>query len=162
MCIANSVFPITGYDELELEIGIMPLLIEHFPMATSVKNLYHFAQISYNREFANFDNSAEVNLEKYGSPTPPAYDLNSVTIKVALLVGENDKVSTLEDVALLKNRLPNVVHHMVIPHRKMNHADFIWGRHMDEYLFPYIFEMLQKHEDETYTESRKVDNRSTI
>ncbi|CAH2048339.1 unnamed protein product, partial [Iphiclides podalirius] len=153
MCVSSALFLITGRDEDELETGIVPALIERFPMATSAKNLYHFAQVGHRRAFARFDHGPEGNLESYGDQTPPAYDLDSVTMRVALFAGGNDGLSTLEDVAILRNRLPNVVQHTIMPHRMMNHADFVWGRHMDEYLFPYILDVLQTYGEQEYPDN---------
>ncbi|CAK1579877.1 unnamed protein product [Parnassius mnemosyne] len=149
ICIMDTVFPITGYDEEELETSVVPVLFDNFPTATSVKNLYHFAQVSYRRQFARFDYGPDRNLDMYGYPIPPKYELENVKMRVALFVGENDFVSTVEDVAILKQYLPNVVQHLVIPRRKMNHVDFVWGLHMNEYLYPYIFDVLKTYESES-------------
>ncbi|XP_068633502.1 lipase 1-like [Battus philenor] len=147
MCVINTVFPIIGEDKEELEPEIIPVILDHFPTATSVQNLYHFAQLSFRRQFARFDYGPVINLYKYGNPVPPTYDLNNVTMKVALFVGANDKLSTIEDVGVLKDALPNVVRNLIMPREKMNHADFIWGLHMHEYLFPYLFEVLDDYKN---------------
>ncbi|XP_013164218.1 PREDICTED: lipase 1-like [Papilio xuthus] len=125
ICVTNTIFPITGEDSDELED--IPILYEHFPTATSVKNLYHFSQVSYKRQFANFDYGVKLNLDKYGSPTPSVYQLDKITMKISLFVGINDNISTLDNVAMLKQSLPNVINYMIIPHTKMNHIDFVWG-----------------------------------
>ncbi|CAG5042952.1 unnamed protein product [Parnassius apollo] len=148
ICIRDTVFPITGDNDEELETDILPVLLDHFPTATSVKNLYHFAQVSYRRQFARFDYGADINLDMYEYPIPRKYELENVKMRVGLFVGENDFVSTVEDVAILKQNLPNVVQHLVIPRSKMNHADFFLGRHMNEYLFSYIFDVLRTYESE--------------
>ncbi|CAK1579839.1 unnamed protein product [Parnassius mnemosyne] len=148
ICIRETLFPITGNDEEELETDFLPVLLDHFPTTTSVKNLYHFAQVSYRRQFARFDYGVDINLDMYGYPMPPKYEVENVKMRVALFVGQNDFLSTVEDVAILKHNLPNVVQHLVIPRRKMNHVDFVLGLHMNEYLFPYIFGVLKTYESE--------------
>lgn len=140
-CVKSIIFPIAGYDSEELESNFVPTLVGHFPNGVSEKNLYHFAQVSLRRKFAQYD-YGENNIAIYNSEEPPQYNLSAVTIKIYLFSGANDKLATLEDVAILREKLPND-EYLLLPRRKMNHADFIWGRHMNEYLFPYIFKVLR-------------------
>lgn len=46
-----------------------------------------FGQYNYNRQ---------KNMEKYGQPEPPAYDLSGVAVPVALYHAQNDWLSTME------------------------------------------------------------------
>lgn len=78
----------------------------------------------------------------YNSTCPPLYDLKKVTMPIALLTGRNDNLASVEDVDLLRKQLPNVVYNLIVPRPLMNHADFLWGRTMDVYLYPYIYEVL--------------------
>ncbi|CAG5038337.1 unnamed protein product [Parnassius apollo] len=156
ICIYDIMFPITGYDAEELEADFLPIFFDHFPTSTSVKNLYHFAQVGYRRQFARFDYGVDRNLDMYGYPNPPKYELENVKMRVALFVGANDFLSTVEDVAILKQNLPNVVRHLVIPRRKMNHADFAWGLHMNEYLYPYIFDVLNTYASENVSSDMSI------
>ncbi|CAH2048335.1 unnamed protein product, partial [Iphiclides podalirius] len=142
ICIQAILFLLTGDDEDELEPDFVPTVVGHFPTGTSEKNLYHFGQVASGRKFARYDYGAKVNFAIYNRSTPPEYDLSAVRFKVALLVGANDKLSTPDDVAILRQKLPNVVYYLLIPRRKMNHPDFIWGRHIEDYLLPYLFDLI--------------------
>ncbi|CAH2048333.1 unnamed protein product, partial [Iphiclides podalirius] len=145
-CILGNVFPIIGYDDEEMEVDFIRTLVEYFPSGSSTKNLYHFAQVAMRGQFARFDYGTEANLVVYNSSAPLEYELSAVSFKVALFVGANDGLSTLDDVAILRQRLPNVVQYLLIPRKKMNHADFLLGRNMGKYLFPYIIDALEKNE----------------
>ncbi|XP_013143948.1 PREDICTED: lipase 1-like [Papilio polytes] len=149
-CILDLLFSLSGDDIDEFEPSFVSTFVDHFPVGTSEKDLVHFAQVSLRRKFANYDYGIQRNIEIYNLTEPMEYNLSAVNIKVALLVGANDKLSTIEDVALLRERLPNVVKYLVIPRRKMNHFDFVSGLHMEDYLFPYIFDILNT---DTYTEN---------
>ncbi|XP_068633466.1 lipase 1-like [Battus philenor] len=150
-CAHTILFPLLGYNSEELEPGFAQIVAGHVPTGTSRKNLYHFAQVGMRRKFVQYDYGTYGNLQKYNRLSPPSYNLSSVTTKVALYVGANDKVSTVEDVEQLRRKLPNVVKFLVVGDRKMAHADFVWGRRMNEYLFPHIFKVLQKYENHEKT-----------
>ncbi|KPJ06301.1 Lipase 1 [Papilio machaon] len=142
VCILGLIFSIAGSDAEELEPGYVRTFIDHFPVGTSVKDLIHFAQVSLRRKFANYDYGIEGNMQTYNLTEPPEYNLSAITMRVALLYGANDKLSTVEDVAILRSKLPNVIKYLLIPRKLMNHVDFVSGRHMEDYLFPYIFDTL--------------------
>ncbi|XP_068633467.1 lipase 1-like [Battus philenor] len=144
VCVLGFLFPLSGYDEDELEKNYTPTFFGHFPAGTSLKSLQHYAQVSLRRKFAAFDYGEE-NYAVYQSPVPPEYDLSAVTMKIVLFVGANDKISTVEDVAILRQKLPNDTQYLLLPRRKMNHVDFISGRHMGDYLFSYIFDVLTEN-----------------
>ena len=58
---------------------------------TSVKALEHFSQIHEQRRLQNFDYGSEENLRRYGTPTPPEYDLYQIEgIPIALVIGSRD------------------------------------------------------------------------
>lgn len=145
VCLSKYLFLISGEDVEELEPEFLQAAAGHFPSGTSRKNLNHFSQVGRRGELAQYDYGRRGNLERYELTAPPAYNLGLVTAKVALLVGANDKIATVRDVALLSQRLPNVVQYLVMPRDAMNHLDFVWGRRMDQYLFPYIFQLLDRH-----------------
>ncbi|XP_013164390.1 PREDICTED: lipase 1-like [Papilio xuthus] len=144
-CILGIIFPIAGDDIEEFEPSFVRTFFNHFPVGVSEKDLIHYAQVSLRRKFANYDYGTEVNLQMYNLTEPPEYNLNAVTMKISLLYGVNDKLSTVEDVAILRRKLPNVIKYVLIPRKKMNHIDFVEGLHMEEYLFPYIFDSLNEN-----------------
>ncbi|XP_023948442.1 lipase 1-like [Bicyclus anynana] len=140
-CAHGIFFAIAGSDPEEMESDFLPTVVAHYPTGTSKKNAVHVSQIGLKKKFSTYDYEWR-NMDIYNSTTPPEYDLSKVTMRVALLAGRNDQISTLKDVELLKNKLPNVVEYKVINHKKFNHMDAVWGRNMYKYLFPEILKVL--------------------
>ncbi|CAH0691641.1 unnamed protein product [Spodoptera exigua] len=145
VCLVNGLFHLTGADVNEIEPEFYPVVLGHFPAGTSRKNLNHFVQISSSGKFRDYDYGMLKNMEKYKRLTPPKYDLSKVTMKVALIAAKNDKISTLEDVELIRKELPNVVDYTVMKSDLFNHVDYIWGRTAYKTLFPHIFRLLNKY-----------------
>ncbi|XP_072948615.1 uncharacterized protein [Epargyreus clarus] len=143
-CVYGAVFPLCGYDPSELEPAFSLVVFKHFPTAASTKDALHYGQVTIRKSFAQFDYGSERNLIAYNSTTPPEYDLSKVTTQVVLLTATNDYFSTQPDVALLRKQLPNIVRFVINPRRTMNHIDYVWGKHMFIYLYPYVFDSLQR------------------
>ncbi|CAG9793269.1 unnamed protein product [Diatraea saccharalis] len=140
ICGLGVIFPLLGSDPSELEPDFFPILFEHFPISTSRKNLEHCAQVMTRKKFAQFDYGL-ANLMIYGSLEPPEYPLANINVPVGLLVGLNDKIADVTDVKILRDRLPNP-HYHEIKRKQCNHPDLVYGRTMDEYLYPILFELL--------------------
>ncbi|CAH0401282.1 unnamed protein product [Chilo suppressalis] len=145
VCIEWFLFSGTGSDAEEFEPSFLPTVIGHLPAGTSNKNMNHFAQISNRKQFAQYDYGCLENLKRYGSFVPPRYNLKNVNMKVALFVSRNDKFATLENVKLLTDQLPNVVHKHVMEQKQWNHIDFTWGKHAYKYLYPKVSGILDKY-----------------
>ncbi|CAH0715828.1 unnamed protein product, partial [Brenthis ino] len=143
VCLLGLYASFTGYDPLEIGPSFFRIINSHFPAGTSAKSLVHYLQVGYRKTFAPFDYGDERNQVIYNSSVPPPYALNNVTFPTALLAARNDYLSTLPDVDLLKQQLGNVVYYLVNPRLLFNHLDYIWGRRMPVFLFPYIFKLLR-------------------
>ncbi|XP_062525576.1 lipase 1-like [Bombyx mori] len=144
LCLKIGFFPVTGADADELEPEFYYTTIGQFPDGTSRKNLAHYTQVGRRRIFAQYDYGRRMNLDMYQSAAPPEYSLNRVTIKVVLICGKNDKLSTLKDVQILKDRLPNVIGFRVMESNTFNHLDHVWGRNVHKVSYPFIIKTLRK------------------
>lgn len=144
ICAKGIFFQLAGEDEAEFEPDMFYKVIGHYPVGTSRQSVLHLMQIASEKEFMQFDYGPQRNLKLYNSKSPPVYDLKNVTMKIALLVGRNDKITPLGNVELLRKQLPNVVNYHVIEHPKFNHIDHVWGKNMHKYLFPHVMKLLNK------------------
>lgn len=144
ICAMLGIFPITGFNEKELEPDFLPVLMGHFPAGTSRKNLNHFAQIGKSKRFADYAYGTRRNIAVYGKREPPLFPLNKVTMKVVIFTAKNDRISTLEDVRLLTKQLPNVVKNIVLKRADFNHLDFVMGRTSYEVVFPQVLHVLKE------------------
>ncbi|XP_030024012.2 lipase 1 [Manduca sexta] len=145
LCMDGTVAPLIGANSDDIEKEFFPIAIAHFPAGTSRKNLVHFAQIGSSKIFGQFDYGRPKNYNMYKSFTPPNYDLSKVTMDVVLVSGKNDRVSTLEDTELLKEKLPNVKEHIILQPESFNHLDHMWGRSCSEVSYPYIVQILESY-----------------
>ena len=73
----------------------------HNPSGSGWRNLIHYGQIIKYKQFQRFDFGEETNLEKYGQPYPPLYDLSAIRVKMAIFHGDADVLSNTKDVAWL-------------------------------------------------------------
>lgn len=145
ICVEHILFDISGADPEEFDKDVFKIVNSYFPSSTSRKNLNHFGQIFRNRRFERYDYGVSGNRVKYNSSKPPRYDLKKVDMRVALIVGLNDNISTVEDIELLRNQLPNMVNYTVGPRKTFNHMDHIWGKNMQVYLYPFLFDLLKEY-----------------
>lgn len=145
ICERGVVASAIGDDSKRLEPGFFKVALHHFLKGTSRKNLNHFVQVSNRRRFAQYDYGL-LNVDHYSHNKevpleyPPEYNLTRVTMPVALILGEHDKVSLVSNVKILMRKLPNVVYYHVI--EEFNHADFVWANDLQKTLIPIMKELL--------------------
>ncbi|XP_063826002.1 lipase 1-like [Ostrinia nubilalis] len=135
---------VVGCDKDEIEPDFLKRAVEYFPAGTSRKNLNHLVQITRSSGFAQYDYGLIKNRILYKSISPPEYDLANVTMPVALLVGQNDNFAVEEDAERLRDVLPNVADYHVMERKTFSHIDFVWGKHIPEYLMPILDDLLSK------------------
>ena len=108
----------------------------------STDSLLHYAQLLRGRKneplFQKFDyGSAAVNIQHYGTATPPLYDLSLVQERVRLWHGTGDKIADFEDVTLLEGALKNASV-MRFPIFEWGHNSFQLGSNCDVVYKPLI------------------------
>ncbi|XP_059061809.1 lipase member J-like [Achroia grisella] len=145
ICWEIVIFAMIGNDAESFEPEFSHVLFGHVPQKSSNKNWCHIAQLNKRNKFAQFDYGTVKNLKMYGCTTPPEYDLSKVTMKVALFVGLNDYVASIEGADILNDQLPNVVEYKILPRKEFNHFDYILGNRVQENFYPYLFDVLDKH-----------------
>ncbi|XP_069359754.1 lipase 1-like [Maniola hyperantus] len=145
VCANGVVFPLAGFDITELEPNFFRTVISHFPAGTSSMNALHLLQVGYRKTFAQYDHGSETNQKIYNSSEPPVYRLDRVTMPIALFAAANDGFSSLADVEILRRKLPNVVYYLLNPRLVCNHIDYVWGRTVSNYLYPYMNIVLNRY-----------------
>ena len=106
----------------------MSVYLNHYPCGCSLKCLIHFIQIIDNKKFVFFDYQKEANFHIYYQITPPEYDFSKIKdLPIILIGGENDKLSTREDIKWLVNELnENVIYAKIV--ENMGHLSFLIGK----------------------------------
>ncbi|XP_033213202.1 lipase 3-like [Belonocnema kinseyi] len=118
---------VSGQDVAGQNTSILAGLLPYFPAGCSTKQLLHFGFGFENpNTFRQYDYGVAKNLLKYKSVTPPEYPLEKVTVPVSIYHGTNDFLVDPKDIALLENKLKNIVR-VSICNASLNHFDFNYG-----------------------------------
>jgi len=123
----DVLFLLVGPDISNLNSTRLPVYIAHTPSGTSTQNMVHFGQMTKSNKYCKFDYGKKENIERYGQPTPPEYDLTKVNAPTVLFYGPHDWLADPTDVAQLLGRLPTTTVAASYVLDKYNHMDFIWG-----------------------------------
>ena len=72
---------VSDKDPSLLDISNMGYYLQHYPANTSIKSLEHFDQLIHLDApiFRKFDYGEEGNRQRYGSESPPEYDMSKVS-----------------------------------------------------------------------------------
>lgn len=144
---ANVLFLIAGYNSEQLNRTMLPDILYNTPAGAATDQLVHYGQEVNSGKFRMYDQGMFGNLNRYGSMSPPNYDLGKVKAPVALHYSDNDWLAAVKDVDKLASKLPKVVGKFRVGHPKWNHLDFIWGIESKYYLYDRVMSLMQRYED---------------
>ncbi|RWS04580.1 gastric triacylglycerol lipase-like protein, partial [Dinothrombium tinctorium] len=139
-------FLFCGFDQEQLNQKRISTYFAHTPAGTSSWNIAHYGQILGSKKFQKFDYGCTKNFEKYGTSTPPVYDLKNVDANnIAILHSQNDWMSDPEDLNFLRQEVKGkfLLDHQVT-FSKWNHIDYIWSRETEKYVNIVVLEILEK------------------
>lgn len=103
----------------------------------------HFFQIRRAKQFRKYSYGVWGNLERYGHPVAPRYDLSRVRVPVAMFSSLADYLAPPEDVAALRANLWHVlVYDYVVPDPNFSHLDFVLGFRVYDILYKPMIELL--------------------
>lgn len=139
----NIIFLLCGPSKYMNQSRI-PVVVGHDPAGTSVKNILHFTQMVYSKQFQMFNyGSIKDNMIHYNQTTPPLYDITQVKLPVALFSATNDWLADPADVQFIRKNLPNIVYDQVID--DWDHLDFLWALDATQIIYYNILNLLKKH-----------------
>ncbi|RWS27157.1 gastric triacylglycerol lipase-like protein [Leptotrombidium deliense] len=147
---ALSMFLFSGFDAPQLNKTRMSVYVSHTPAGSSAWNVLHYGQSLRSKLFRKFDFGEEENVRRYGSRTPPVYDLLNIskTSKkfIALLHSRNDYLADTNDVRFIYDKLKdNLILDFQVAFEKWNHLDFIWGLQSAKYVNVIVIQLLEKY-----------------
>jgi len=123
----DFLFVIAGYDPDQMNATQLPVYLAHTPAGTSVNTINKYAQLIDSGNFAKYDYGWIENLEKYGSMSPPEWDVTKITAPVYLFWSENDVFADPTDVSVLTPKLHTLRAKHEVPNTEFSHLDFMWG-----------------------------------
>ncbi|KAK1359387.1 Lipase [Heracleum sosnowskyi] len=134
-----------------LQTSTGDLSLKNNPQSTSTKNLVHLAQIVRYGKLAKFDyEDPKSNMEHYGQPTPPIYNMSNIPTNLPLFLsyGGKDKLSDVEDVQILLDCLKSHdVDKLEIQFvKEFAHIDFVMGVNANNIVYNRIMTFFKKHQ----------------
>lgn len=141
----NSMFILCGHDENQFNKTLLPLILGHVPAGASTKTLVHYAQEIKNAgRFQQFDYGPEGNFKQYGTISPPQYQLDLITLPIALFSSENDWLASDPDVTKLYVQLVNPIEHYIVALKEFNHIDFLWAIDAPKLVYAKLLQLLEE------------------
>nr|XP_026487533.1 lipase 3-like [Vanessa tameamea] len=140
----NLLFLLCGYNEAQLNKTMLPVVLGHTPAGASTRQMIHFGQLYKSKQFTNFDHGWISNKRIYGTFTPPAYNLSAITAPIYLHYGDNDWLSSSNDIDKLLLGIDSVVGKYRVPLNKFNHLDFIFAIDADKLLYRRMMKIMSR------------------
>lgn len=106
-------------------------VLYHVPAGASTDTILHYVQLVKSGKFHKFN---DVYYE---------YNLNQITLPIALISSDEDAVATIPDVLRLYFSITNPVDHHIIRAKNFSHTDFVWSLAAPDLVFNKVFEYLE-------------------
>lgn len=143
---AIQIFLIAGWNSVETNRTMLPVINAHSPAGASVKNMLHYAQIVRSGIFRQYDHGAN-NWLHYGQLTPPLYRFTGHTAPVAFYYGLNDWMATPADVNTLHRAMgAQVTLFHQVPQASFNHMDFVWAINVRSLVYDRMTQEMKKYD----------------
>lgn len=117
----------------------------HLYSFTSTKSVVHWFQIIRNGIFQMYDDEVQAPLSiKNGSYyyKVAKFPTRNIKTPVVLVYGGSD---SLVDIKIMLKELPKHTVAKEVPHYE--HLDFLWAGTVDTFVFPHVFDALERYED---------------
>lgn len=115
----------------------------HLFSFTSTKSVVHWFQIIRNKSFQMFDDDVQAPLSLGASDRyykVAKFPTRNIKTPIVLLYGGSD---SLVDVNVMQRELPKHTVTQEISH--FEHLDFLWAQNVENLVFPYVFEALDRY-----------------
>ncbi|KAL6437998.1 hypothetical protein ACFW04_004349 [Cataglyphis niger] len=122
---------------------LLPIVLGHIPAGASTKQIMHYTQLVKSGQFRQYDYGWLHNKRKYGSFSPPIYDLKKIQqVPISLHYSSNDWLANIKDVNKLYTELGNPYGKFRVPHDKFNHLDYMWANDVKSLLYDKILSLM--------------------
>ena len=96
----------------------------------------------------NFFGKYDYGVEENQRRTPPAFNLEAVTVPLYIFYGNGDKLVAPEDVKTLAETLPSTEAIYQIDYEGWNHNDFVYAIHAKNLVYDIIIQHMEEKEKE--------------
>ncbi|XP_065225608.1 gastric triacylglycerol lipase-like [Planococcus citri] len=135
-------FSVFGESPEQFDDNLLPVISNNFPAGTSCKNMIHFSQLISSGTFAQFNYEEDENMRKYGSATPPEYNIDKIRVPMRLYYSDNDLLSTPLDTKLFYQKIAKPLGLKRVNLDKFNHIDFLWAKDINRLLNDEIIKFI--------------------
>ncbi|XP_063977812.1 gastric triacylglycerol lipase-like [Diachasmimorpha longicaudata] len=142
---------LAGYDRVQFQVANFLGLMTYYPAGSSAKVFYQYSQQTLTGTFRKFDYlTRDLNLQHYGQPTPPEYDMSIIDVPVmAIFTGPGDPSITNEDIKFFVKRMSpkqqQSVIHEVVKFPSFTHGSFILAKDIKPLVNDLVVDYLQKY-----------------
>uniref|UniRef100_A0A0M3ID15 AB hydrolase-1 domain-containing protein n=1 Tax=Ascaris lumbricoides TaxID=6252 RepID=A0A0M3ID15_ASCLU len=123
----------------------MSVYLTHMPGGTSTANLVHWAQLTTTRRLRMYDFGSEyANMQRYGTPVPPAYEFRNISTPLYVYWSDADWLTDPRDVK--RSLLDEIRPEYLAENNRLdnfNHFDFIWGAQVVERIYKPIIQTIK-------------------
>ncbi|XP_058444935.1 lipase 1-like [Malaya genurostris] len=145
------IYDVVGMNPDQLDVKTLRIFLGHFPAGSSLKQVKHYSQIIRDGIFRQFEyGDLAINLNRYGSPQVPRYNLSRATVPVRTYYGYNDHVVNYLNVLQLQQELPNLVGSYPVPDKLFSHIDFILANNVKQVLYDEVVRNVEKADAEAF------------
>ncbi|KAF2891597.1 hypothetical protein ILUMI_14576, partial [Ignelater luminosus] len=142
LCVAGY-YLFGGYSPDQINKTRLPVILTNTPAGSAIRQGQHYGQLITTGKFQKYDYGKIKNLEIYGQPTPPQYNLSKITAPVAIYVGDRDIYAKKEDTDKTAAEISNLVVYRYI--EGFSHLDVIWGIDAPSVIFNDILEQMGQY-----------------
>nr|XP_045585758.1 gastric triacylglycerol lipase-like [Procambarus clarkii] len=136
-----------GINSVYLDKEYLPVIFSHWPDGIGLHLFVHLLQVHRSGEFQAFDFGEARNSAVYGTPHPPEFTLNAVTVPVGVFWSENDWVADPQGIHQTVAELPQVVLDYRVPLSDFNHADFVLAENAAHLVYRQVLQLLDRYGD---------------
>uniref|UniRef100_A0A1I8NU82 Lipase n=1 Tax=Stomoxys calcitrans TaxID=35570 RepID=A0A1I8NU82_STOCA len=137
-----------GWDSPYLNRNLLPEILATTPAGGSIRQYHHYLQLAASCGFRAFDFGLERNLQKYGKPKPPAYNLTNVHPKtpMEMYFSDNDFLADTQDLYRLSEIFGKRASWNRVKYMKYNHFDFALAYNLKECIYDCVVHRMQRYE----------------
>ncbi|XP_074335449.1 triacylglycerol lipase 2-like [Apium graveolens] len=129
-----------------LNASAFNIFLRNLPQPTSMKVFEHLSQMLRTGVFGKYDYGNPItNLEHYGVPEAPVYDIRKLpkTLPILILSGGKDQIASPQDVHRLRSELKDHnIHHLYLD--EFSHLDFSNGMTSKDVLYPDVIKFMKR------------------
>ncbi|XP_049875549.1 lipase 3-like [Pectinophora gossypiella] len=138
----NIMFLFMGFDNAQLNYRALATINNHSPGGAATKQLEHFAQSIESGYFRRFDYKLD-NVEMYGYREPPRYEVEKITVPMAIFHALADWVADRQDLEILMAKLRNHFTFHIVPYENFAHLDFLYARDVAKLVYRDVLQLLK-------------------